>query len=141
MLCRELGLIGVIEVPERDHVDRGPAAPGEPGRWRNWHAAAMDDPWPLLEAVKALLENYRIWAPSFRWGDHDPQVESSVLYDALAVALSFDESFCRIDEVGLEVTDEGFTRRSSTGSAVRVALEWKKERGEFEEFLVDRLLH
>ena len=57
------------------------------------------------------------------------------------MALSFDESFCRIDEVGLEVTDEGFTRRSSTASAVRVALEWEKERGEFEEFLVDRLLH
>ena len=91
--------------------------------------------------VKALLKNYRIWAPSFRWGDHDPRVESSVLYDALAVALSFDDSFCRIEEVPLEVTDEGFTRRSSEGSAVRVALEWKRERTEFEEFLVDRLLH
>ncbi len=98
----------------------------------------------LIEAddalVKAILENYRIWAPTFRWADHDPDRESSVLYDALAVALAYDDSFCRIEEVRLEVTDDGFTRRSSRGSPVRVALEWKRERREFEEFLVDRLL-
>ena len=99
----------------------------------------------LVEAddalVKAILENYRIWAPTFRWADHDPDRESSVLYDALAVALAYDDSFCRIEEVRLQVTDDGFTRRSSSGSPVRAALGWKKERSEFEELLVDRLLN
>lgn len=89
--------------------------------------------------IEALLENYRIWAPRFRWADHDPDRESSVLYDALAVALVFEEAFCDIEEVPLEVTDDGFTRRTEGARNVRVALEWQRERSAFEEFLVDRL--
>ena len=89
--------------------------------------------------VGALLENYRIWAPGFRWARHDPAVESSVLYDALAVALAYDPSFCRIEKVALEVTDDGFTRRSEGAREVGAALGWNRQRQEFEEFLVDRL--
>ena len=35
--------------------------------------------------VQALLESYRVWEPTFEWGDFDVTKESSVLFDALAV--------------------------------------------------------
>ena len=94
-----------------------------------------DDP-----LVVAVLENYRIWAPTFRWARHDPYTESSVLFDALAVALAYDESFCSIEDIRLLVTDDGFTSRDSEARSVAVALDWKRPRSDFESFLVDRLL-
>ena len=41
--------------------------------------------------VAALLENYRIWAPDFRFAKYDPQIESSTLFDALAVAIVYQQ--------------------------------------------------
>ena len=91
--------------------------------------------------VKALLESYRIWEPRFRFGRHDTESESSVLYDALAVALAYRPELCAIEELRLEVTADGFTRRAADGGPVRAALSWPQEgRAAFERFLVDRLL-
>ena len=91
--------------------------------------------------VQALLENYRVWEPSFRWGSHDTEIESSTLYDALAVALAYDLTLCRIDELMLEVTDDGYTRRSPSGNPVRAALGWPEGgREAFGRFLVERLI-
>ncbi|MEE2777515.1 MAG: nucleoside hydrolase [Acidobacteriota bacterium] len=91
--------------------------------------------------VKALLESYRIWEPRFRFGRHDTESESSVLYDALAVALAYRPELCAIEELRLEVTADGFTRRAADGGSVRAALSWPQEgRAAFERFLVDRLL-
>ena len=90
--------------------------------------------------VQALLASYRVWEPGFQWGSHDTEVESSVLYDPLAVALAFDPELCRIEELSLEVTDGGLTRRSESGHRVRAALGWPDGgREAFERFLVDRL--
>ena len=38
--------------------------------------------------MQALLDGYRVWEPTFEWGDFDVESESSVLFDALAVALA-----------------------------------------------------
>ena len=90
--------------------------------------------------VHALLDNYRVWAPEFRWGRYDPAIESSTLYDALAVALAYDEALCTIEDLKLEVTDDGFTRRKASGNPVRAALGWPDGgREAFEQFLVERL--
>lgn len=90
--------------------------------------------------VQALLDNYRAWAPGFRWGRYDPAIESSTLYDALAVALAYDETLCTIEDLKLEVTDDGFTRRNVNGNPVRAALGWRDGgRQAFERFLVERL--
>jgi inosine-uridine nucleoside N-ribohydrolase len=92
-------------------------------------------------SVVALLDGYRIWAPDFPWARHDPDSESSVLYDALAVALVFDPTLCRLEQVRLEVSEDGFTRRSAAGKPVTAALAWPEGgREAFERFLVDRLL-
>lgn len=89
-------------------------------------------------SIQALLENYRIWADNVDWTQVDPAVESSVLFDALAIALAVDTSWVEIEEVQLDVTDDGMTRRASDGKVVRSALRWKDRDG-FERWLVDRL--
>ncbi|MGH9339165.1 MAG: nucleoside hydrolase [Acidobacteriota bacterium] len=89
--------------------------------------------------VQPLLENYRVWAR--QWGRYNPEVESSTLFDALAVALiSHPDEFCEIESVRLEVTSDGYTRRSDAGSPVRAALRWK-DQAAFERLLVERLSH
>lgn len=91
--------------------------------------------------VRALLDGYRVWAPTFEWNDLDVDVESSYLFDALAVALLHQEDLCEIEEVPLVVDDEGFTRRDDAGRGVRAALRWQPgARERFQSDLVDRLL-
>ncbi len=93
-----------------------------------------------LPRVRLLLENYRIWAERVTWGRFDPDVHSSTLFDALAVALAFRPEFCRIEPVRLKVTDDGYTRRSADGLPVRAALEWSQSAETFADFLTERLL-
>ena len=91
--------------------------------------------------VQAILENYRVWEPTFEWGDLDVATESSVLFDALAVSLVHRPETCLIEEVRLTVDDRGMTSRSPDGNTVRAALGWPEGgRQAFEEFLVERLL-
>ncbi|MEM6706181.1 MAG: nucleoside hydrolase [Acidobacteriota bacterium] len=91
--------------------------------------------------VQALLEGYRVWEPTFQWGDFDVDRESSVLFDALAVALAYDESLCTTPTLDLIVTDDGFTRRDDDGKPTRVCLEWTEgARERLQDDLVVRLL-
>ncbi|NWG14182.1 MAG: nucleoside hydrolase, partial [Acidobacteria bacterium] len=89
-------------------------------------------------SVRALIENYRIWAGRVNWTKVNPEEMSSVLFDTLAVALVQRPSYCAMETVGLEVTDDGFTRRKDGGSRVRAALRWKDLDG-YEEWLTARL--
>lgn len=86
----------------------------------------------------ALMENYRIWSTRVDWTKVDPAVESSTLFDTLAVALVVDQSWVDVEEVKLEVTDDGYTRRSPQGSSVRAALRWK-DLNAYDQWLVDSL--
>ena len=88
--------------------------------------------------IRALIENYRIWARNVNWTAVNPDIESSVLFDAQAVAMVTQDEWYRIDEVRLDVLDDGFTRRSEAGAPVRAALKWTDQDG-FENWLVDRL--
>ena len=92
------------------------------------------------KCVEVLLENYRVWSQGATWASYDSEVESSVLYDALAVAMVYRPQLVEIEEVRLEVTVDGFTKRSPRGAPVRAALRWRQERSVFEELLVERLL-
>ncbi len=89
-------------------------------------------------SIRALIENYRIWAGRVDWAKVNPDEKSSVLFDTLAVALVRWPSYCSVETVTLEVTDDGFTRRTPAGSRVRAALRWKN-RDEYEEWLTSRL--
>ncbi|MEK7409632.1 MAG: nucleoside hydrolase [Acidobacteriota bacterium] len=66
------------------------------------------------------------------WGKTTP-----TLFDPVAVTLSFDESFCRMEALRLEVDDQGFTREVPGQPNARVALSIRGE--EFLEWYVRRL--
>ena len=104
---------------------------------QDYHAiwSATSDP-----ILRALIENYCIWAPRVPWMRCDFfAVRSTTLFDSVAVYLAYDESFVETETVRFRVTDEGYTIRDDTGSTARVALRWS-DRSAFERDLVQRLL-
>ena len=60
---------------------------------------------PLL---KALMENYRIWARNQKM-PHLPEHRSSILFDTVAVYLAFREDLLEMEELPVRVTDDGLT--------------------------------
>lgn len=101
------------------------------------YAAVRGSKDPLAQAV---LENYRLWLPHIDWlpEDTDPEVESTVLFDIVAVYLAFAEDFVEIEELGLRVTDDGMTIEDSSGKRARTAVRWK-DRAALEAQIVERL--
>ena len=73
--------------------------------------------------VKALLENYRIWAKK---DSLDQLQASSVLYDTAAIYLAYpgDRPLMRLESLSITVTDDGFTRIDPQGRTMRVATSW-----------------
>jgi purine nucleosidase len=78
---------------------------------------------PLTGQVQAL---YRLW------GQPTP-----TLFDPVAVALCFDERFCKMEELRLEVDDKGLTRIAEGKPNARVAT--AIQRAEFLEWYVKRV--
>lgn len=89
-------------------------------------------------SVRALIENYRVWAKRVDWTRTDPDRQSSTLFDPLAVALVGWSRFCVVEPVPLQVTDDGFTRRKPGSKQIHAALRWKDREG-FQNWLVSRL--
>lgn len=104
----------------------------------NYHAIWSATADPLL---RALIENYCIFAPRVRWMRCDFfTTRSTTLFDCVAVYLASSEALVEIESVSFDVSDDGFTRRSETGPfKARVALRWK-DRAAFENQLTQRLL-
>ncbi len=98
------------------------------------YRAVCDCPDPLTRAV---IENYRIWL-----GDK-PDTESSILFDTVAVHLAYSTEFLVMEDVGVRVTDDGFTVEDTDrlGGAKRmhVAIDWK-DLAAYEDYLVERLV-
>jgi len=95
--------------------------------------AESDDP-----IAKAVIENYRIW-----WKAHNPNKPekidaSSVLFDTVAVYLTFSTDLLNMERLNIVVTDDGFTREDPKGKAMDCAMSWK-DLGKFEDLLVARL--
>jgi len=89
--------------------------------------------------VQALMENYRIWVQNSEWArGFDPDKESSVLFDTVAVYLAFSEELLVIKEHGVRVTDDGRTLIDESARRIRCATEWK-DLAAFEDLLVHRL--
>jgi inosine-uridine nucleoside N-ribohydrolase len=92
---------------------------------------------PLLRAV---IENYCVFAPRVSWMDCDFfPVRSTTLFDCVAVYLATSEQLVEIETVSFRVTDDGYTIRDPHGVRARVALRWKDEPA-FEKLLTERLL-
>jgi len=92
-----------------------------------------DDP-----LVKALLENYRIWAKKDRVDRLD---RSSTLFDTVAIYLGLPgpKNLAKLETLPIKVTDDGFTRIDPAGTKMRVATEWKDLDG-YRDLLVKVLL-
>jgi len=88
--------------------------------------------------VRALMENYRIWLRHTSGDLSQFEQRSSVLFDTVAVYLAFSEELVVIDELGLRVTDDGYTVLDGNAKRIRAAVEWR-DLDAFKEFLVDRL--
>lgn len=93
---------------------------------------------PLL---RALIENYCIFAPRVSWMHCDFfATRSTTLFDCVAVYLAHAEDFVEIEPVRYRITDDGFTRPETNGPLqARVALRWKSLPA-FESWLAHRLL-
>jgi len=84
---------------------------------------------PLLQAV---IENYRIWL------NGKPDMESSILFDTVAIHLAYSTEFLVMEDMGIRVTDEGYTVPDRTCRRMHVALDWADLDG-YETSLVSRL--
>ncbi len=88
--------------------------------------------------VEALMENYRIWLKSRENGQQQFEAQSTILFDTVAVYLAFSEELLEMQELGVRVTDDGYTVMDEKARAVNVAVEWK-DLPAYEDFLVERL--
>ncbi|MEM9161297.1 MAG: nucleoside hydrolase [Verrucomicrobiota bacterium] len=104
----------------------------------NYHRiwSATNDP-----LMRAVIENYCIWAPRVDWGDYSYfATRSSVLFDSVAVHMASSSDFLKFEDLRFDVTDDGFTKLNPKGEyKARVAMEWTDLEG-FEAYLTRRLL-
>lgn len=100
-----------------------------------WAAAPSD------ALLRAVIENYCIWAPRVPWIHCDFfATRSSTLFDCVAVSLAHSEAYMEIESVKFRVTDYGFTVRDPAGPhQARVALRWT-DRAAYVRLLVRTLL-
>ena len=92
-----------------------------------------DDP-----LIRAVIENYRVWTPN--WDAlNEPDLKSSILFDTVAIHLAYSEDYLKMVELGIRVTDDGYTLIDESAKRVRVAVEWTDFDG-FKDELVARLI-
>lgn len=86
---------------------------------------------PLTEA---LLENYCLWSQD----PQRPQEASSTLFDTVAAYLTFRTDWIEMQDLPLQVNDQGETVPTEGGKIIHTAVEWTNLEA-FHEFLADRL--
>jgi inosine-uridine nucleoside N-ribohydrolase len=87
--------------------------------------------------VQAMIENYRIWSKNLNRLE-ESEVQSSTLFDPVAVYLAFSEELFVMEKLGIRVTDEGYTTIDPNAKITNCATEWK-DLAAFEDLLVKRL--
>ncbi len=104
----------------------------------DYHAVwcATDDP-----VLRALIENYCVWAPRVPWMKCDFfTTKSSTLFDCVAVYMAYATDLLNFEVITFSVTDDGFTVRNPNGEfTAKVAISWK-DQAAFERHLSRRLL-
>lgn len=82
----------------------------------------------------AIIENYRMWSKDKRRAEE----RSSTLYDTVAVYLAIRHDWCKMESLGIRVTDDGMTVIDEKAKRVDVATDWK-DLPAFRAWLVERL--
>lgn len=91
--------------------------------------------------VQAIMENYDCWTKYNQnplYHGFDPETESSILYDLLPVYMAFSEALLNIEEHGIAVSEDGYTKINEDAKKIRCALSWR-DVNTFEDFVVSRL--
>ena len=88
--------------------------------------------------IQTLIASYVSWTEHVEWTKVNPAKRSSILFDPVAVYLAFSEEWLEIEELGIRVTEDGYTLIDETAKPIRCATRWK-DLSVFEDFLVNRL--
>jgi inosine-uridine nucleoside N-ribohydrolase len=102
--------------------------------------------------TRALMENYRAWykqgivnskkdlgeAELNKRVNQKLNSSSTTLFDTVAIYLAMSTELVKMEELGIKVTNDGYTRIDENAKAVDCATKWK-DLGAFEDFLVKRL--
>jgi len=94
---------------------------------------------PLCQAV--MQNHFGWWQAVADWPvlqNLDGQVQSSVLYDCVAVYLAFSEAGLQMEELPIQVSGDGKTLIDDAGTKVRCATQWQDQEA-FLDLLVTRL--
>ena len=95
----------------------------------------------VLEAAdpvaSTVIQNYRLWSRSNNQGD--AQRRSSVLFDTVAVYLAFSQDLCKMERLGIRVSEEGYTLIDEQAKPMNVATAWKSL-DRYRDLLVQRLV-
>jgi hypothetical protein len=91
------------------------------------------------DLLRALMENYRVWADHQPGAYGSPEERSSTLFDTVAVYLATSEERLEIEQMRISVTEDGRTVRDAAGVPVRVAIRWTDLEG-YLDHLTMRLL-
>jgi inosine-uridine nucleoside N-ribohydrolase len=84
-----------------------------------------------------IVENYRLWSKAGKT-EAAAELRSSTLFDPVAVYLAFARQFCKMERLGIRVTNDGLTVMDERAKRMNVATEWKDLEG-FRDLLVNRL--
>lgn len=88
--------------------------------------------------IKAVIENYRVWAKSGNINEAQADTRSTTLFDTVAVYLATSHDLLETQTIGIRVTDDGRTVIDGKAKKINCAMKWK-DLGAFESFLVERL--
>ena len=99
------------------------------------YAKVRDSRDPIAAAV---IANYRLWAKAGLKSSDAAEKGSTTLFDTVAVYLAIRQDLCRMERLGIRISDDGFTRLDSGGKPVNVATAWN-DLDAYRDFLVERL--
>ena len=91
--------------------------------------------------AKAVIDSYRAWSkhPCYTVNSRgNPDIESSELFDTVAVYLAISTDLVKMEKLPIKVDDQGYTLIKDGGSMVNCAVEWK-DLPAYENWLVERV--
>jgi len=93
--------------------------------------------------TRAVLENHEIWGEAVAdWpilSEIDLANQSSILYDSVAIYLAFANEYLEMEELGVQVTEDGKTILDQTAPRVNCAMNWR-DKDAFLDLLCERLV-
>lgn len=86
----------------------------------------------------AVIENYRMWSTHKDKNNDAAESRSSTLFDTVAVYLAIEQDLCKMEELGIRVTDDGRTLIDESAKTMNVATQWTSL-DDYRDWLVKRL--